>query len=166
MKNTFKVNVDDSFEFDITNDELLKIDSIQKSDTAFHVLQHGKSIEVIILESDFYNKKYKVAIGANIYYVSMINDLAILIKEMGLSLGAAKQVDFVKAPMPGLIIDINVSPGQEIKENESLIVVEAMKMENILVAPRDGIIKSVEANKGDTVDKGALLIELEALVKE
>ncbi|HBC04060.1 MAG TPA: acetyl-CoA carboxylase biotin carboxyl carrier protein subunit, partial [Aequorivita sp.] len=60
-----------------------------------------------------------------------------------------------------IILEVNVSEGDEVKKGDFLCVLEAMKMENTLTAPRDGIIKSVNIAKGETVDKGKLLIELE-----
>jgi biotin carboxyl carrier protein len=84
-----------------------------------------------------------------------------LIKDMGFELGASKQVNDIKAPMPGLILDISVEIGQEVKENDSLLILEAMKMENNLTAPRDGVIKSISVEKGDAVEKNQLLIEFE-----
>ena len=160
-KNTFKVTVDGSFEFDLTEGELQGLDIVEKNSSNAHFIHDDASLDIDIIESDFHKKAYKIKIGANTYEVEILDELALLIKEMGLSVGSAKQVNSVKAPMPGLVIDIHVAPGTEIKENDSLIVVEAMKMENILTAPRDGVIKSISVQKGDTVDKGALLIELE-----
>jgi len=63
--------------------------------------------------------------------------------------------------MPGLILDIHVDKGQEVKEDEALLILEAMKMENVITSPRDGIIKSVSVSKGEAIDKGHLLIEFE-----
>ena len=63
--------------------------------------------------------------------------------------------------MPGLILDIHVKEGQEVKEDDALLILEAMKMENVLTSPRDGIIKSISVSKNDTVDKNQLLIEFE-----
>ena len=68
----------------------------------------------------------------------------------------------IKAPMPGLILEINVKVGQEVKEDEPLLILEAMKMENIITSPRDGIIKSISVNKTDAVEKNQLLIEFGA----
>ncbi len=65
------------------------------------------------------------------------------------------------APMPGLILDIVVSAGQQVTENEPLLILEAMKMENAVLSPRDGIIKEIVANQGDAVDKNQLLIVFE-----
>ena len=80
---------------------------------------------------------------------------------MGLHIGSSKKFDTIIAPMPGLILEINVKPGDHVKTNASLLILEAMKMENNIVAPHDGIIKSIEVKKGLTVNKGDLLIEFE-----
>ena len=93
--------------------------------------------------------------------MNILNDLDVLIKAMGFEVGTSKLVNSIKAPMPGLILDINVRVGQGIKENDALLVLEAMKMENNIISPRSGIIKSISANKGDAVEKGQLLIEFE-----
>ena len=66
----------------------------------------------------------------------------------------------IEAPMPGNILDIKVSEGQKVASGETVIVLEAMKMENDIVAPKDGVIASINVNKGDTVEAGKLLITL------
>ncbi|GAL73027.1 biotin/lipoyl-containing protein [Jejuia pallidilutea] len=63
--------------------------------------------------------------------------------------------------MPGLILEINVKVGQEIQENDPLLILEAMKMENIITSPIDGVIKAIHATKGDAVTKDQLIIEFE-----
>jgi biotin carboxyl carrier protein len=63
--------------------------------------------------------------------------------------------------MPGLILEIHVRIGQAVNENDPLLILEAMKMENVITSPRDGIIKSISVKKSDAVDKNQLLIEFE-----
>ena len=65
----------------------------------------------------------------------------------------------VLCPMPGLVVDIAVAPGQEVKAGETLAVVEAMKMENVLRAERDGVIKAIFAEKGDSLAVDAVIME-------
>lgn len=66
------------------------------------------------------------------------------------------------APMPGLIVRVNVEPGESVSAGQGLVVMEAMKMENELRAAGAGKVKAVHAKAGEAVDKGALLVELEA----
>ena len=65
------------------------------------------------------------------------------------------------APMPGLVVRVNVQPGDVVQAGQPLVVMEAMKMENELRSMSDGRVKAVRAQPGTPVEKGAVLIELE-----
>ena len=65
----------------------------------------------------------------------------------------------VKAPMPGIILSVKVSPGQAVKKGQVLMILEAMKMENEICAATDGTIKSVYVKSGQSVNTGDLLVE-------
>ncbi len=67
----------------------------------------------------------------------------------------------LEAPIPGLITRILVEPGQEVKKNQSLLVLMAMKMENEIGAPIDGKIKDIHVEEGQAVDKGDILVRFE-----
>lgn len=73
--------------------------------------------------------------------------------------GAAGSVTVV-APMPGKILDIKVSSGQQVKKGDVVMVLEAMKMENEIVAPEDGVVASINTSVGDSVEAGATLATL------
>ena len=161
MEQNFKVVVNEEMEFRFTKEQLDSLDLTKNSKTDFHVLKENQSYKASLQKSDFQNKSYTVKINSNTYEVNLFNDLDLLIEDMGLSLAAAQVVNDIKAPMPGLILDVQVSEGEEVKEGDYLLVLEAMKMENTLTAPRDGVVKSVGVKKGQTVDKGQLLIEME-----
>ena len=161
MSKIFKLNVNDSFNFEVKAEDLSSFDALQISDSEFHVLQHNKSYKAEIQYADFKNKNYTVKINNSTYNINIFNDLDLLIKDMGFSNDSTQHVNSIKAPMPGLILEINVKIGQDIKENDTLLILEAMKMENIILAPRDGIIKSIYANKGDAVEKNQLIIEFD-----
>ena len=160
MKN-YKVTVKGQNTFDLTEKQIATLDSIQLQDDQAHILKDHRSYTTKILENDFLNKSYTVKVNHSEYEVSIANDLDQLIKEMGFEVGAGKQVNAIKAPMPGLILSIHVEAGQEVQENDSLLILEAMKMENNFNSPRAGKIKSILVEKGQAVDKGQLLIEFE-----
>ena len=70
----------------------------------------------------------------------------------------ASKVNELKAPMPGLIVAIRVQPGQVVQKGDPLLVLEAMKMENILKAPADAVVKAIRVGLRDNVQKGQVLI--------
>lgn len=157
----YKVKVNHNLELDITDEALSSMDAIKTLETTYHILQNNTSYQAEIISSNFNKKLYTVNINSNSYEVAISNPLDILIKDMGFSFGSTKHVNSVKAPMPGLILEINVKNGQEVKEDETLLILEAMKMENIIISPRNGIIKYVAVKKGDSIEKGQLLIDFE-----
>ncbi|MDM1397209.1 acetyl-CoA carboxylase biotin carboxyl carrier protein subunit [Myroides odoratimimus] len=154
-----KVNADTVFE----SEDLLQgdINVSRVNESTYHVLKNSRSYDVEILENHFTDKNYTVNVNGNSYSVNIQTELDKLINQLGFSLNSTKQVNSIKAPMPGLILDILVTVGQEVAENDNLLILEAMKMENNLSSPRAGIIKSINVTKGATVDKGLVLIEFE-----
>jgi len=161
MGANFKVKVNDTFEFDFNKESIEQLDAVSIETNKFHILRQNLPCKAEIVSSDFNQKKYNVKINNNTYNVVISDALDTLIKEMGFTVGKAKQVNIIKAPMPGLILEISVVKGQTVKENDNLLILTAMKMENSLRSPRDGVIKSVAINVGDSVIKGDLLIEFE-----
>lgn len=161
MSQSFKVNVNQLFDFDISETESAKLNSVKTATNTYHVLHHNSSYKAEVINSDFNHKLYKVKVNNNTYNINILNTLDVLIKDMGFEIGSSKTVNEIKAPMPGLILDITVKMGEEVKENDTLLILEAMKMENVLASPRDGVIKSISVKKGDAVDKNQMLIEFE-----
>ncbi|HYG25272.1 MAG TPA: biotin/lipoyl-containing protein, partial [Caulobacteraceae bacterium] len=72
---------------------------------------------------------------------------------------AADTSKMIISPMPGLVVSMDVTQGQEVKEGEVVCVIEAMKMQNIIRAERDGVVKTVSAKGGDSVAADEVLVE-------
>ncbi|HUH27706.1 acetyl-CoA carboxylase biotin carboxyl carrier protein subunit [Gelidibacter sp.] len=161
MNKLYQVKINGALEQSVSDEEINALDIIKTSDLKYHILQDGKSYSAEITDSTFHEKAYKVKINNTTYNININNDLDQLIIDLGFEIGNFKMVDKITAPMPGLILEINVKIGDEVKENDALLILEAMKMENVISSPRDGIIKSISAKKGDAVDKNQLLIEFE-----
>ena len=161
MSKTYTLKVNSGHEFKLKASDVHNTDIIRISKSKHHVIINNKSIITETIESDFKSKSYKVKVNNNTYNININNDLDYLIKKMGFEVGTTKLINEIKAPMPGLILDIIAEVGKEVKENDALLILEAMKMENIITSPRDGIIKNISVIKGHAVEKYELLIEFE-----
>lgn len=161
MSIPYKINVNDAFYFDFENESIAQLDAVSVEMNKFHVLHQNLPYKAEIVSSHFNQKKYTVKVNNNTYHVAILNPLDTLIKEMGFAVGKTKQINVIKAPMPGLILEISVVVGQTVKENDNLLILTAMKMENSFLSPREGIIKNIAISVGDSVVKGDLLIEFE-----
>lgn len=157
----YKAKVNASHNFDVTEEASQDLDAVKTSKNEYHILQNNSSFKAQVLESDFNTKHYSINVNNNTYNVEIIDKLDEQIASLGFEIGASKKVNNIKAPMPGLILEINIKEGQEVKTNEVLLILEAMKMENVINSPRDGVVKSIKVKQGDTVDKNTLLIEFE-----
>jgi len=157
----YKIKVNNSHSFDVSKDTMETLDAIEMAPNNYHVIQDSTTIEAAIIDSDFNKKSYSVKVNNTIYEVAINDALDQQIEALGFEIGASKQVNDIKAPMPGLILEISVSEGYEVKENDPLLILEAMKMENVINSPRDGVIKSISVKQGETVDKNSLLIAFE-----
>lgn len=161
MQKSYKLFIQSGASFELNESDLQHLDAVATGHQAFHVLKDNLPYKAEIVFADFVAKKYTVQVNNNTYEVSIADGLDQLINSMGIQRGRHKVVNVIKAPMPGLILEINVEVGQEVTENDPLLILEAMKMENSFVSPRDGKIKSIAVVKGQAVDKGQLLIEFE-----
>ncbi|MCP4883710.1 MAG: acetyl-CoA carboxylase biotin carboxyl carrier protein subunit [Flavobacteriales bacterium] len=161
MKNLSKALVNNIQEFNFNQEEIEQLDIVDQENDNFHVIHENKSMKMKVIERDFLNRIYSISIQANVYEVKMTRPLDDLIKKMGYSVGSSKSIDSIKAPMPGIIIELKVEKGQTVKEGETLLILEAMKMENAIVCPKNTVIKEIYVVVGDTVDKNKLLIDFE-----
>lgn len=129
------------------------------SDGYFHILYQNKSYRAEIVKMDIATKTIAIKINGRNYSVELKDKFDLLLEKMGMNQKATHKVNSIKAPMPGLIIDLKINAGDVVKEGDALLILEAMKMENILKSPGEGVIKNVKVKKGDNVEKGQVLIE-------
>ena len=125
------------------------------------VLLNGRSYTAIVDKVDRKSKELTLRIDGQIYKTTIKEPIDLLLSQMGLDLKAMQKAEPVKAPMPGMVLKILVSPGQQVNKGDALIILEAMKMENVLKASGTATVKSIKATERTAVEKGAILIELE-----
>ena len=102
-----------------------------------------------------------IKVNGHLYPLAVADKFDELLSSMGMDKIANKKINELKAPMPGLVLSVVVSEGQQVKKGEAIIVLEAMKMENILNAPRDGTVTKVNFKNGDNIMTGEVIVEIE-----
>jgi len=116
MTTDYKVKVNGSLEFNLDKDSLSQLDAVSVEANKFHVLRQNLPHKAEILQANFNQKKYSVKVNNNTYSVVISNALDQRIQAMGFDISATKHINAIKAPMPGLIIEIGVVVGQTVKE--------------------------------------------------
>src|SRR5690606_7443667 len=102
-----------------------------------------------------------VEVDGENFEVAIHDQLDQMLAEMGFNKASAKIINEIRAPMPGLVLEISVEEGQEIKKGDRIIILEAMKMENSILINADASIKKIHVKPGQPVDKGQVLVELD-----
>ena len=141
------------------NGEPLNWDLAALGDGRYHILYEGRSYNAELVEADYAAKTLVLQINGRRLELQAKDRFDLLLEKMGMSAAATIKVNELKAPMPGLIVDIRVQPGQIVQKGDPLLVLEAMKMENILKAPADGTVGSIRVTLRDNVQKGQVLVQ-------
>lgn len=131
------------------------------SGTPARTLRIGERVIRVMLHSREGRGRYILEIEGHRYTVEALDERTRVIQEMAARNAPPSGPAPIVAPMPGLVVRVNVKPGDQVSAGESVIVMEAMKMENELRASAAGTVKTVKASPGTPVEKGTVLIELE-----
>jgi len=134
-------------------------DIVEVSNGYFHILINRKSYRAEVVKADPATKSFALKINGKVYSVTLKDKFDLLLEKMGMNNGSSGKANHVKAPMPGLIIDLRVKEGDTVMPGDALLILEAMKMENMIKASAQSIVKSVKVKKGDSVKKNQVLIE-------
>jgi pyruvate carboxylase subunit B len=104
--------------------------------------------------------RWSITLGGQRFAADAVDERTRAIREMTGG-GEDEAVKEIVAPMPGMVVKIEVEVGQAVRAGQGVIIVEAMKMENELKAPADGVVARIAVQERQTVDKGTTLIVLE-----
>lgn len=145
----------------LVNGKEMQPDIVKLDEYRYHVLLGNRSYTVEVLELDRESKAGILKVNGREYSFRAKDRYDELLEKLGMENLTVRKTDDLKAPMPGLVVKILVSAGQEVTKDDNLLVLEAMKMENIIRSPGDGKVKSCPVKPGDSVEKGQLLMTFE-----
>jgi biotin carboxyl carrier protein len=145
----------------LVNGEPLELDTAMLAPGSYHILHEGRSYRIEILQLDWENKQFSLRINGKEVSLKAQDEIDILLEKMGMSAINQQKINKLAAPMPGLILDVVPQVGDHVKAGDKLVILEAMKMENVIKSPGEGVVKEIKVKKGESVEKNAVLIIFE-----
>ena len=152
-----KARVNEHFDLSF-EDKSFDWDCVEIKNGQFHLLFKGRSLVADVVEVDSSEKVFIIRINNNSYRVQLKDRYDELLQSLGMDTFSSKKESEIKAPMPGRVLDVVVQEGDRISKGDNVVVLEAMKMENVIKSPTDGIVKNVCVIKEEAVEKNQVLI--------
>jgi biotin carboxyl carrier protein len=144
------------FTFQLTDVDNITLNNIDVNNQI--ILDNNKSKLVSVKGADHELKIYQIQIDGRIYQVQISDAVDQQILKMNLKSKKSNQLKELRAPMPGLVRQVNVKVGDQVDAGDSLFILEAMKMENILKSPVNGTVSDIFVKPGESVEKNQILL--------
>lgn len=132
------------------------------SEKAYSIIYKSKVYNAEMLSVQKEDETVSLKINGRIYTVQYQDSYDQLLKNLGIDKSAGKAHPDLKAPMPGMVIKILALAGTEVKKGEALLVLEAMKMENIIKAAQDVYVQEIMIQAGDKVEKNQVIMKFKS----
>ncbi len=127
----------------------------------FDVRMGNRNVRIERMDGPDEKGNVTIRVNGVVQVLQVLGPQQLLLESMGMSANVETQEKHVESPMPGKILQVMVATGTEVDEGDPLLVLEAMKMENVIRAPRSGVIAVVQAQVGEAVEKAAILVTYE-----
>jgi biotin carboxyl carrier protein len=168
MKKNYTISITNGATYETSvNEELLvqgktaQITPISEKNGEYAVTIDGQTSKVEVVASNYKEKSFTLLIQGKKYKAQASDEFDLLLKKMGFDASSSQKVKELKAPMPGMVLSIPVAEGDSVNKGDTLLVLEAMKMENSIKSAGPGKIKQILAQKGKPVEKNQVLIVFE-----
>lgn len=124
----------------------------------WHLIHNHESIKVFVNKVDKEKRIISLTVNGKPVEVNLRTREEQLLKAIGMDASMVKKIDSLRAPMPGLVHSIQVKEGDEVSEGEVLLILEAMKMENVIKSPTTGVISKIHVSEKNSVEKNEILL--------
>jgi len=145
----------------LVDNTILSLDMEKINDKTYHIIKDYKGFSVEILNIDTTKKEVEMCLNNKVVTIQIKDDMDLLLEKMGMSAASLNKVANIKSPMPGLVLDIKVVVGDTVEKGTPLLILEAMKMENIIKSIGEGVVKAINIKQGQAVEKNEILLEME-----
>lgn len=139
----------------LVNDKIIHVDFLNLDTSLYSLIIDNRSIELAIDESDGMTE---LLVNGRLFEAQVLDERALFLANRRGTLGISSGE--IKSPMPGLIVEVRANVGDVIKEGDTIIILESMKMQNELKAPISGTISEVAIKAGQTVEKSYSLVTI------
>lgn len=137
-------------------DKTIKI--VQQNNETLLLITPNKVYTITCLNINHETKTLTLLYNGQKFNASITEPLDEILKSMGLENALTPKISDLKAPMPGLVLQVLVNPGDTVAKGDKILVLEAMKMENAIKSPTNGIIDDVFVQQAQAVDKNQILV--------
>jgi acetyl/propionyl-CoA carboxylase alpha subunit len=134
-------------------------DLISTGKNQYHIIRNNLSYTCEVISADYGKKTFVIRVNGTMINVEVKDRFDELLLKMGMDNPVSSRINSIKAPMPGLVVKVPVEEGQEVSDGDSILILEAMKMENVLKSPGAGVVKTVKVKPSDRVEKNQVLVE-------
>jgi biotin carboxyl carrier protein len=142
------------------NGKSIVLDVYSPKKGSLHILYGSRSYNAELVSYNEDDKVITIKVNNSRYEIKLKDDTDALLEKLGIG-KLVQKVQQIKAPMPGKVLEIKVKPGDTVNKGDGLLVLEAMKMENIIKATGPAVVKKINISKGVAVEKNQVLIEME-----
>ncbi len=156
----FLVQTSEGFTFEIEKSDAENLDLLENEDGSYNLIYNNKSYTLSVIKSDINKKSFTISVNGKEFDLDIKDSLDQMLDKMGFSNNKKHSSGEIKSPMPGMVLNIEAEEGQEIEKGDTLLVLEAMKMENLIKSHANGIVKSIKVKKGEAVSKNQVLLVL------
>jgi biotin carboxyl carrier protein len=146
----------------VMNGKEVPVDFMVVDQRHFHLIAGHRSFDVELDSINRAEKTMVIMLNGQRQVINIKDRFDDLLQQLGMDSSSVRKDTSVKAPMPGLVLEVVVQAGQSVEKDSPLLILEAMKMENVIKSPGRGVVSKIHVQKGATVEKNAILIEFEA----